>query len=244
MDMLARICWNQSTAKAWLGVQESLPSRLRATHYGASEGFKRARKNSLVERPQEFEVFVRENPNGFYLRCAAGLYDLTNEVRNGTSNVLFLPDSPISDEEASHLLEGAAAAGAVIAWVASEDEHNFRNRISHQAGSNLVQAWAGQDTRRYAPGIYWRTLVALEMLSPTPTRDVLRIVPSVLAVEQRDGYLFFAERTPPTAWKSVAEEISEFCSQSQWLFSRGDLDHDLEGVLEWKQVLAILNRWP
>ena len=52
-----------------------------------------------------------------------------------------------------------AAPRPFFGFACTQEELEYRNRITVKFGINTMESWVGRDTRRYIPGLYWWTLL-------------------------------------------------------------------------------------
>ena len=95
---------------------------------------------------------------GVYLENSTVQYDLRRFQKNTLIVDADLGD--ISDDVVRDFLIHMAAPRPFFGFACTQEELEYRNRITVKFGINIMESWVGRDTRRYIPGLYWWTLLA------------------------------------------------------------------------------------
>ena len=94
---------------------------------------------------------------GVYLENSTVQYDLRRFQKNTLIVDADLGD--ISDDVVRDFLIHMAAPRPFFGFACTQEELEYRNRITVKFGINIMESWVGRDTRRYIPGLYWWTLL-------------------------------------------------------------------------------------
>jgi len=94
---------------------------------------------------------------GVYLQNSTVVYDLR---RAGTHTFIVDADlGAIPDDAVRDFLIHMATLHPIFGYACTQEELEYRNRITTKFGINIMESWVGRDTQRYIPGLYWWTLL-------------------------------------------------------------------------------------
>ncbi len=89
-------------------------------------------------------------------------------------------------------------------FACTQEELEYRNRITIKFGINTMESWVGRDTRRYVPGFYWWTLLPASLAEQhgIPLSVLVEAAQEHIELEGQQHLLRFYEK--PEDWQSAA----------------------------------------
>jgi hypothetical protein len=150
---------------------------------------------------------------------------------------VYLENSVVRD-----FLIHMAAPRPFFGFACTQEELEYRNRITVKFGINIMESWVGRDTRRYIPGLYWWTLLPASLAEQhgIPLSILVRAAQEHIELEGQQHLLRFYES--PEDWRSAAV-MAELYHSCPGIFDVEKLRPKLQGMTNFLEINAILHDW-
>jgi hypothetical protein len=177
---------------------------------------------------------------GVYLQNSTVVYDLR---RVGTHSFIVDADlGKIPDDAVRDFLINMAALHPIFGFACTQEEREFRNRITTKFGINVMESWVGRNTRRYIPGLYWWTLLPASLAEQhgVPLSILVQAAREHIELEEQQHLLRFYKK--PEDWRSATfmEELYHSCPG---IFDVEKLRPKLQGKTNFLEITTILHHW-
>jgi hypothetical protein len=216
----------------------TLPGQLRPVHYSKNET--PDYPGNLIADRSKLAAFAAANGSGFFLLGPSVTYSI--RIAGGCPIVCDCYLNATSDD-ARDFMRHMATARLTFGFACSPDERMHRNRVAVQIGQHAVEAWVGRDTRKYAPGLYWITLISEALASthgiPLPALAEAALGHEVLS--EGEHLLTFFEN--PAVWRRHAAQLDALCATQHGLFSVNKVTPQVAHVTSLIEFTAIIGNW-
>jgi hypothetical protein len=215
----------------------SLPEVLRPTSVSMAE-------DEAAVPIGDVDVFLQtfKMPSiGIYLQNSTVLYDLRRSSPSTwivDADLEAIPDATVRD-----FLIHMATAHPIFGFACTQEELEYRNRITKTFGINVMESWVGRDTRRYIPGLYWWTLLPASLAEQhgVPLSILVQAAQEHIEFEGQQHLLRFYKK--PEDWRSAASSMTELYRSCPGIFDVEKLRPRLQGVTNFLEINAILHNW-
>jgi hypothetical protein len=177
---------------------------------------------------------------GVYLQNSTVVYDLR---RAGTHTFIVDADlGAIPDDAVRDFLIHMATLHPIFGYACTQEELEYRNRITTKFGINIMESWVGRDTQRYIPGLYWWTLLPASLAEQhgIPLSIVVKAAQEHIELEGQQHLLRFYKK--PEDWRSAAF-MTELYHSCPGIFDVEKLRPKLQGMTNFLEINAILHDW-
>ena len=192
----------------------------------------------------DVDVFLKsfEMPTiGVYLQNSTVEYDLR---RAGTHTFIVDADlGTIPDDAVRGFLIHMATLHPIFGFACTQEEREYRNRITTKFGINVMESWVGRDTQRYIPGLYWWTLLPASLAEQhgVPLSILVEAAQEHIELEGQQHLLRFYKK--PEDWRAAASSMAELYHSCPGIFDVEKLRPKLQGVTKFLEITAVLHDW-
>jgi hypothetical protein len=221
-----------SVTKTLLG----LPKQLRPTSFTLAE-------DEPATTIGDVDVFLKnfKMPSiGVYLKSSIVEYDLR---RAGPHTFVVDADlGTITDDAVRDYLIHMATLHPIFGFACTQEELEYRNRLTTTFGINVMGSWVGRDPRRYIPGLYWWTLLPASLAEQhgVSLSTLVQAAREHIELEGQQHLLrFYSE---PEDWRS-ASFMADLYHSCPGIFDIEKLRPKLQGKTNFLEITAILHEW-
>jgi hypothetical protein len=175
---------------------------------------------------------------GVYLQNPTVVYDLR---RVGTHTFIVDADlGAIPDDAVRDFLIHMAALHPIFGFACTQEEREYRNRITTKFGINAMESWVGRNTRR---GLYWWTLLPASLAEQhcVPLSILVQAGQEHIELEGQQHLLRFYKK--PEDWRSAASSMAELYHSCPGIFDVEKLRPKLQGEENFLEITDILHDW-
>jgi hypothetical protein len=177
---------------------------------------------------------------GVYLENSTVLYDLR---RSSPSTWIVCADlETIPDAAVKDFLIHMATLHPIFGYACTQEEREYRNRITTTFGINVMESWVGRNTRRYIPGLYWWTLLPASLAEQhgVPLSVLVQAAQEHIELEGHQHLLRFYKE--PGDWRSTSF-MADLYHSCPGIFDVEKLRPKLQGKTNFLEINAILDEW-
>jgi len=219
-----------------LSALRDLPERLTPKYFGYDEEI--YSREDLVNDDGRFESFLLRAESGFFLYAE----DVSYTFLVGT-DILKVLVFDVGVQDGVTLFRALSTSGSIFGFAADGEEYEHRNLLRVTLDNGSSEAWAGRDTSRYLPGIYWRTWISdICANRHNLPLDMLR-KSSLEAVRHPEGneLCFFPE---PGRWVENSARLDLICEETAGIFSISVVRGDFQCAQGMQARVRVSREWP
>jgi hypothetical protein len=212
----------------------AMPEELRPTHYREGEESKRTPidPQKLIARVTSPEV------TGFFLGNRKADYDLS--FYGPRIPMVCYADLNLSPRLAWAFMMHMAQLQPVFGHACANEEEEYRNRVFKKLSTMSSESWVGRDLNKYVPGLYWLTLLPVQLAKRHGVPlDALEQA-AIEHLEPAPGQHLFRFYDDPEDWRT-ATAIHALCTALPGIFDSEKFMAELELVHFFLDLRTVLN---
>lgn len=219
---------------------KKLPASIRPVYFSESKG--EIIKGNQFSNKENFHVFMKNNPKGFFLYTEDKTCIHISIPTTGYIRLSMSLDGNFSRKLIKIIFQFLANKKLIFGYSCDYNEYKHRNQYDLMLGNSQIESWVGRRLDKYIPGVYWYTLLS-ERLMKQHGIKIEDIIPQTVASESLGDsalhLLKFFEK--PEEWAKNADRMDNLCEKIDGLFSRRDVEKAMAGVtklFEYEEAIA------
>jgi hypothetical protein len=213
-----------------------LPEMLKPTSFTLAE-------DEPAKAIGDVDVFLKnfKMPSiGVYLKNSNVEYDLR---RVGSHSFIVDADlGTIPNDAVRDFLIHLAELHPIFGFACTQEEREYRNRITTKFGINVMESWVGRNTRKYVPGLYWWTLLPASLAEQHGVQVSILVQAAQEHIELAGQQHLLRFYNKPEDWRS-ASFMSDLYHSCPGIFDVEKLRPKLQGKTNFLEITAILHEW-
>jgi hypothetical protein len=213
-----------------------LPKLLRPTSFALAE-------DEPAAAIGDAEIFLKDFklPSiGVLLKNSTIEYDLRRagpQTFVVDANLGTVPNDAVRD-----YLIHMATLHPMFGFACTDEELEYRNRITTTFGINVMGSWVGRDPRKYIPGLYWWTMLPASLAEQHGVSLSMLAKAAQEHIELEGQQHLFRFYTKPEDWRS-ASFMADLYHSCSGIFDVEKLRPKLLGKTNFLEINAILRQW-